>query len=167
MNDRLVCCYRVNMDGQVVGPYPLHNLRRLPGFTLQTPVQLEGTNEWNPAFQVLDLKAYFANPVRTSFEQTAAPQQSLNLMIKGFDSASLPPVKRRRNALPLMLLALMFLASVAWKVLGTAEIKATIAQTEIWAMGLFNKPLLSIRLTAMTRGLQERTALLFKHTANL
>ncbi len=59
--------FNVLLQSSVVGPLDIKHLRRYPGFMLSTPVCLEGESGWKPAYQVVDLKAYFdSTPVRRS-----------------------------------------------------------------------------------------------------
>jgi hypothetical protein len=65
--------YLVQMDGRQLGPYTIQQLQRIPRFTLQTPLRPSAGADWKPAFQVLDLKAYFARaPRANSFNQAIA-----------------------------------------------------------------------------------------------
>jgi hypothetical protein len=69
----LVSTYYLQFDGQEYGPYTTQQLQRLPRFTLGTPVRDAAGGSWRPAFQVLDLKAYFSRtPPATSYEKAAA-----------------------------------------------------------------------------------------------
>jgi len=58
--------YYVKMGGQPQGPYTIDKLRRVPGFTLQSPLCLTPNGEWKPAFTVVDLKAYLATPTKSN-----------------------------------------------------------------------------------------------------
>ena len=68
----------VKLNGKIVGPCPVHQLRKLTGFTLQTPVSVPGTGQWEPAFQAIDLKTYFDTPSKNSFVRA---QQAKNLKL--------------------------------------------------------------------------------------
>jgi len=65
--------YYLKMAGQSEGPYTMDQLRRLRGFTLQSPLRLGLGDEWEPAFTVLDLKAYMTPPsLPNEWSQAAA-----------------------------------------------------------------------------------------------
>lgn len=51
-------CVLVRLQGQVMGPYSVTQLRRLKGFTGQTLVSYPGSDKWAPAFRVLNMNAY-------------------------------------------------------------------------------------------------------------
>jgi hypothetical protein len=53
--------FYVQLAGKILGPCKTVELRKLPGFVLQTLVRPVGSEEWFPAFSVIDLKAYM-NP---------------------------------------------------------------------------------------------------------
>ena len=55
----------VQLNGQVVGPFPVKRLYELKGFNAQTLVSYPGTGKWASAWRVLNLKTY-APPVANS-----------------------------------------------------------------------------------------------------
>jgi hypothetical protein len=52
------------LDGQILGPFSTEDLRKLPGFMLQTPVRPVGSEEWSPAFTLINLKSYLDAPLQ-------------------------------------------------------------------------------------------------------
>ena len=56
--------YWVQLKGAVHGPYPAAFLRRIRGFTLNTPARGGPQEPWAPAYQVVDLGAYFTVPAK-------------------------------------------------------------------------------------------------------
>lgn len=53
--------YYVRINEKEVGPFTAEGLRRIRGFVLQTPTRRTGTATWGPAYQIVDLSAYFHN----------------------------------------------------------------------------------------------------------
>jgi hypothetical protein len=54
--------YYVNLYGKELGPFPGNQLRDIPGFTLAAFIRSVDSDQWQPAYRVLDLKAYFSQP---------------------------------------------------------------------------------------------------------
>jgi len=50
--------YYILHNGQPKGPYRIDELRKIPGFTLQTQMRVNPMEAWKPAFTVIDLKTY-------------------------------------------------------------------------------------------------------------
>jgi hypothetical protein len=50
---------RCKMGDKILGPMKVSELRTVPGFTLSCLVSAESTDTWTPAFQSIDLTAYF------------------------------------------------------------------------------------------------------------
>ncbi len=48
----------VHLDGKVVGPWPVKDLRQLRGFTVQTLVSYPDSGKWAPAFRVFNMNSY-------------------------------------------------------------------------------------------------------------
>jgi hypothetical protein len=46
------------LNGKVIGPLPIFEMRRLKGFTVQTLVSYPGSDKWAPAFRALNLNVY-------------------------------------------------------------------------------------------------------------
>ena len=74
METFLTTRYFVRISDQVSGPFAVTELHKVPGFVLATPVCAEGSKTWAPAFEVIDLKAYFtrqksAETIIRPFEQ--------------------------------------------------------------------------------------------------
>jgi hypothetical protein len=63
--------YWVELEGRTHGPCAASFLRRLRGFTLNTPLRCGPAGPWAPAFKVVDLKAYFAPSVNPSVSMPA------------------------------------------------------------------------------------------------
>ena len=49
--------FYVQLAGKILGPCKTIELRKLPGFVLQTLVRPVGSDEWFPAFSVINLKS--------------------------------------------------------------------------------------------------------------
>jgi hypothetical protein len=55
--------FHVQIGGKVAGPFNTQELRKLPGFMLQTRVRRVGSDDWVPAFKVINLKKYLNPPM--------------------------------------------------------------------------------------------------------
>jgi hypothetical protein len=117
--------YFVKLGGKTQGPVPVNALRKLAGFTLQTPVQLQGSETWSPAFQAIDLKAYFHNPVRDSFQSHQSLSRVTDLLT---NSIGILKIRRRPLFSKLSKMALLSTllavgsSTAAWKIVGVQEI---------------------------------------------
>jgi hypothetical protein len=54
--------YFVKLGGRVIGPFPGHQLRDIPGFTLAAFIRSVDSDQWQPAYRILDLNVYFPKP---------------------------------------------------------------------------------------------------------
>lgn len=61
--------FRAKVGETTYGPVRVHEFKRIPGFTLQTPVAPFGTENWQPAYKAIDLQKYFHYGVENSFSQ--------------------------------------------------------------------------------------------------
>lgn len=72
------------------GPFRVPMLRKIPGFTLQTEVRLDGTDKWNPAFEVIDLKAYFWTAPPPASLGTPFEKSGLHAMLNALETSDKP-----------------------------------------------------------------------------
>lgn len=56
----------VQLRGNVLGPFPVSDLRRLSGFTPRTLISFAGSEKWAPAFRILGEKILFDGPLNIS-----------------------------------------------------------------------------------------------------
>lgn len=84
--------YYMLSGGHACGPYRLEELRRLPGFTLQTPLRISPSHDWKPAFSVIDIRAYFGSG--------PTPQQARDAILSATQEAS----KKKRSLIKQRLL---------------------------------------------------------------
>src|SRR5687767_5803663 len=96
----------VYLDNQVQGPVEIPALRKLPGFNLLTQVCLEGQEAWRMADEVIEIKAYFSAPPRSSSlipDTQADPspvekaQMESTLPPSAMATETLPPVERKQD----------------------------------------------------------------------
>jgi hypothetical protein len=117
--------YFVKLAGKTQGPMPVNALRKLPGFTLQTPVQLQGSDSWSPAFQAIDLKIYFNNPVRDSFQSQQSLSRVTDLLTQSVGKLKIR--KRPSSTLSKVAVLCTLLAAgssiAAWKIVGAQKIQ--------------------------------------------
>src|SRR5262245_23536579 len=66
--------YFIKLPGTPEGPYPIDELRQIPGFTLRVTLRKSPDEEWKPAFKVLDLKAYFVTTTKNISWSNAVKQ---------------------------------------------------------------------------------------------
>jgi hypothetical protein len=73
--------YVIRLRGKEYGPYSAPMLRRVPGFVLQTPTRKINSSTWLPAFQVIDLSAYFSDKgTETTMKQVVAATHVRNVI---------------------------------------------------------------------------------------
>lgn len=73
--DGLIEVYRVQVGRQIYSPIEVKDFRRIPGFTLKSPVAPYGTELWRPAYQVINLQRYFNREVMNSFTRAEAMEK--------------------------------------------------------------------------------------------
>lgn len=104
--------YWVEINGETKGPLSEQGLRRLRGFTLQTPIRRSPQGPALPAFQVIDLQAYFATPVRGPAVSAKFQNQHAPLMERMFQGP-VSSTPRRAGALVRSAQILTLLATAA------------------------------------------------------
>src|SRR5688572_19330780 len=62
-----VTMYRVHVGRRIYGPVRVEDFKRIPGFTLQTPIAPVGTEHWKPAYKAINLQHYFNKPVQNAY----------------------------------------------------------------------------------------------------
>jgi hypothetical protein len=72
--------YRVQVGRRIYGPVAPSDFKRIPGFTLQTPVAPAGTSFWQPAYRAIDLQDYFYRAEKTSWAAPVFPRQPVSTM---------------------------------------------------------------------------------------
>src|SRR5579872_6893289 len=63
----------VQLRGNVLGPIPVSDLRRLSGFTSQTMISFPGSEKWAPAFRVLNQQIFADCPLEISPLEDSRP----------------------------------------------------------------------------------------------
>ncbi len=147
-----VTLYRVHVGRRIYGPIHIHDFKRIPGFTLQAPIAPVGTEDWKPAYQVINLQHYFNKPVQNSYTRHASAQD-LKQKLAGsapledlFEAplpAQAPPAKRlsakrRLVAASLLLVPLLSAGWMGWKMLHSAPVEK---EVRLLAIHLIDKAL--------------------------
>jgi hypothetical protein len=83
--------YYARIRGEVNGPFRVQALRKVPGFTLQTLVCAEGLEQWTPAYETIDLKAYFWTATPGSTYPTPFDKSGLHDLLSALDHEGEPP----------------------------------------------------------------------------
>ena len=119
--------YRVHVGTKIYGPVRHTDFRRIPGFTLKTPVALYGSDQWKPAYQVINLDNYFSYSTNNSFSKFNSANNLKSQIFAGSaeDSPILAmartfPRRRKKRLVLKTLLALMLVVGLS----GTWNLKA-------------------------------------------
>jgi hypothetical protein len=116
--------YYVSIQGQTKGPYRTEYLRRIPGFTLQTPVRLSPLDPWKPAFTTINLKAYFSGSPSDTGDQsyTGTQKEKAKAQRREQKRLFILSMKRYFHGLLIMLIFCAILSGIGYLEL-TGQIK--------------------------------------------
>jgi hypothetical protein len=129
-----VMVYRVHVGNMIYGPVKPSELRRIPGFTLQTLITPYGVEEWQPAYKIVNLQKYFNYSSENSFTKhrsarTIKEKLSDTPEIKNTQPKTDFPVRHARQSkpFPTSLLVVILLGGLSgagtWRVLKPSEKK--------------------------------------------
>ena len=91
---RPLASFYVRIEGEESGPYPTQALRKVPRFTLQTPLREIGSAEWKPAFLVIDLPTYFADSTPRDPAAVAAARAQIDEILSFYPRARRSTTRR-------------------------------------------------------------------------
>jgi hypothetical protein len=84
----------VHLEGKVVGPWPVKDLRQLKGFTGQTLVSYPDSGKWAPAFRVFNMNSYEPPVAMSSRSIPETPYWTPPTAVPAFDWKA-PPYRER------------------------------------------------------------------------
>jgi len=101
--------FRVRIGARIYGPARIEDFKRIPGFTLQSPIAPLGTDEWRPAYQMINLQKYFNYSVDNSYTQQDSATAVKTLMDGPRGVFSYSP-KRRMGITSRLFLAVLLMS---------------------------------------------------------
>jgi len=148
-----VTMYRVHVGRRIYGPVRIQDFKRIPGFTLQTPIAPIGTESWKPAYQTINLQQYFHSPVQNTYTRQACAQDIKNKLADELglnetieetpidvpaSPSRRPPIALRLVVSILLLVPLISAGWMGWKVVHGGHVEK---EARILAIRLIDKAL--------------------------